>query len=297
VTPTRTEKQESGTDPSRDPHLTIGDLARRTGVSTAVLRTWETRHGFPCPQRLASGHRRYTEGDVALVERVLRRRDAGIRLEVAIAEAAASAAPGAPSVFAELRRKHPHLAPHRLTKGTLLALSWAIEDEFCARADAPVLFGAFQEQRYYRSSAPRWNELARVARSTMAMADFAAVTDEDSPRLPTLVPLGEEAPMRREWSLVCDAVDLPACLTAWELPGQTEVPDRHRLFEAVWTLDPRAVRDAARVCAQVARSAGAASAGPLLYELADDPAPVVLDVAGATTLFNRVVAYVDRLGR
>ena len=103
--------------------------------------------------------------------------------------------------------------------------------------------------------------------------------------------------MRREWSLVCDAVDLPVCLTAWELPGQTEVPDRHRLFESVWTLDPRAVRDAARVCAQVARSAGAASAGPLLYELADDPAPGVLDIAGATTLFNRVVAYVDRLGR
>jgi DICT domain-containing protein len=297
VTPTTTEEQETGTDRSREPRLTIGDLARRTGLSTAVLRTWETRHGFPRPQRLASGHRRYTEADVELVEKVLRRRDAGIRLEVAIGEAAVSSAPGAPSVFAELRRKHPHLAPHRLSKGTLLALSWAIEDEFCARADAPVLFGAFQEQRYYRPSAPRWNELARVARSTMAMADFPELADEDARGRPTLVPLREDAPMRREWSLVCDAVDLPACLTAWELPGQSEVPDRHRVFEAVWTLDPRAVRDAARVCAQVASSAGAASAGPLLYELADDPAPVVLDVAGATTLFNRVVAYVDRLGR
>ncbi len=166
------KKQEAGTDPSSAPHLTIGDLARRTGLSTAVLRTWETRHGFPRPKRLASGHRRYAESDVALVERVLRRRDAGIRLEVAIAEAAASTAPGAPSVFAELRRKHPQLAPHRLAKSTLLALSWAIEDEFCARADAPVLFGAFQEQRFYRPSAPRWNELARVARSTMVLADF-----------------------------------------------------------------------------------------------------------------------------
>jgi predicted DNA-binding transcriptional regulator AlpA len=297
VNPTTTEKQEAGTGQSREPQLTIGDLARRTGLSTAVLRTWETRHGFPRPQRLASGHRRYAEADVELVEKVLRRRDAGIRLEVAIAEAAVSSAPAAPSVFAELRRKHPHLAPHRLSKGTLLALSWAIEDEFCARADAPVLFGAFQEQRYYRPSAPRWNELARVARSTMALADFPELADEDTRGRPTLVPLPEDAPMRREWSLVCDAVDLPACLTAWELPGQSEVPDRHRMFEAVWTLDPRAVRDAARVCALVAGAAGAASAGPLLYELADDPAPVVLDVAGATTLFNRVVAYVDRLGR
>ena len=37
-------------------------------------------------------------------------------------------------------------------------------------------------------------------------------------------------------------------------------------------------------------------AAPLLYELAEDAAPRALDVAGAATLFNRVVAYVDRLG-
>jgi hypothetical protein len=102
--------------------------------------------------------------------------------------------------------------------------------------------------------------------------------------------------MRREWAIVCDAVDLPACLAAWELPGQTTVADRDRIFEAVWTIEPQAVRDAARVCAQVARSAGVNEAAPLLYELAEDPVPRALDVAGATVLFNRVVAYVDRLG-
>jgi hypothetical protein len=68
------------------------------------------------------------------------------------------------------------------------------------------------------------------------------------------------------------------------------------VFESVWTIEPRAVRDAARVCAQVAQSAGVGEAGPLLYELADAPSPGVIDLVGATTLFNRVVAYVDRLG-
>jgi DICT domain-containing protein len=290
VTTTTTETQEA------EPNLTIGDLARRTGLTPAVLRMWEARHGFPRPHRLESGHRRYAESDVALVEKVLRRRDAGIRLDVAISEAAASHAPGSPSVFAELRRRHPHLAPHRLKKSTLLALSWALEDEFCARAERPVLFGAFQAERFYRPSASRWNELARVARSAMVMADFPGIADEGSHTRPTRVPLAEDAPMRREWAVVCDAVDLPACLTAWELPGQAEVPDRHRLFESIWTIEPRAVRDAARVCAQVALSSGVAAAGPLLYELADDPAPGAIDLAGATTLFNRVVAYVDRLG-
>ena len=110
------------------------------------------------------------------------------------------------------------------------------------------------------------------------------------------LPLAADAPMRREWVVVCDAPGLSACLTAWELPGQAEVPDRHRIFESLWTVDPRAVRDAARVCAQVAQSAGVAEARGLLYDLADDPGAGVADIAGATALMNRVVAYVDRFG-
>lgn len=275
------------------PDLSIGDLAARSGLTPAVLRMWELRHGFPTPRRLASGHRRYTTEDLDLVRQVLRRREAGIRLDVAIAEAVGMREPAAPSVFAELRRRHPALAPHRLRKSTLLALSWAIEDEFCARAERPVLFGAFQEDRFYRASAPRWRELARVARAAMAFGDFAAPGDHAS-RGPMAVPLDEDAPMRREWVVVCDAPDLAACLSAWELPGQVGVPDRHRVFEALWTVDPRAVRDAARVCAQVAHAAGVAEARPVLHHLADEPTARLVDIAAATTMMNRVVAYVDR---
>ncbi|CAN5320806.1 hypothetical protein BH18ACT9_BH18ACT9_02150 [soil metagenome] len=275
--------------------ITIGDLARRTGLTPAVIRVWETRHGFPRPHRLESGHRRYDESDVELVQGVLRRREAGIRLEVAIAEAAAWSPPATPSVFAELRRRHHHLVPHRLKKSTMLALSWSIEDECCARAQRATIFGAFQHEDYYRPAVPRWMELARVAHSTMVLAEFTSQTSalEEGP---IRVELASDAPMRREWAVVCDAPDLPAALSAWELPGQTTVPERHRLFEAVWTIDPQAVRDAARVCAQVAQSAGVAEAGPLLYELAGDPLPSRIDPAAATTMFNRVVAYVDRLG-
>jgi len=289
MTTSTAEAQEDG-----QLELTIGDLARRTGLTPAVIRMWESRHNFPGPRRLPSGHRRYAERDVELIHGVLRRRDAGIRLEVAIAEASASSPPATPSVYAELRRKHPHLDAHRLKKTTLLALSWAIEDECCARAQRATIFGGFQREHYYRPSLSRWNELARVARSTMAMAEFTSQPTADE--RPIRVPLAPDAPMRREWAVVCDASDFPAALTAWELPGQTTVPDRHRLFEAMWTVDPRAVRDAARVCAQVAASAGVAEAGPLLYELAADPSPSRIGPAGMTTLFNRVVAYVDRVG-
>ena len=274
--------------------LTIGDLAEQTGVSPAVLRMWETRHGFPEPRRLASGHRRYSEGDVVLVRQVLARKDAGVRLEVAIAEASATKAPPAPSIYAELRRKHPSLVTHRLRKSTLIALSWAIEDECCAVADTPVLFGAFQRGDFYQPSAPRWTELARVARSAIVFADRWDGSADDAVG-PVRATLADDAPLRREWAVVCDALDSTACLSAWELPGQTTVPDRQRVFEALWTVDPVAVRDAARVAASVAADAGVLAARPLLYELADAPAPRVTTPTGVTALFNRVVAYVDRL--
>lgn len=278
--------------------LTIGELARRTGVSPATLRMWETRHGFPVPIRLESGHRRYDEGHVAAVDHVVRRRDAGVRLDVAIAEAMAAAEPASPSVFAELRRKHPQLAAHRLRKSTLLALSWAIEDEFCARAERAHLFGGFQHARYFRAARERWTELSRVASSTMVFAELpeAAPGAEDAASRLEMVGLEVDEPMRREWFVVCESRDLPVALTAWELPGQSEVPDRDRIFESLWTVEPGAVRDAARVCARVAQEHGVTAASPLLYELADEPAHGLADPASVTTLFNRVIAYVDRFG-
>src|SRR5688572_19689368 len=39
--------------------LTIGAIARATGIPVQTLRTWERRYGFPRPERTESGHRRY----------------------------------------------------------------------------------------------------------------------------------------------------------------------------------------------------------------------------------------------
>ncbi|MBA2715488.1 MAG: MerR family transcriptional regulator [Propionibacteriales bacterium] len=278
--------------------LTIGDLAERTGLQPATLRTWESRHGFPVAKRRDSGHRRYGEGDVELVRQVIRRRDSGVRLEVAIAEvamiqAAVEAPPGPPSVYAVLRRRHPVLQPQRLTKSTLIAMSWALEDECCTRAETPVIFGGFQKERYFRAAEERWTELARIARSTTVFADFPDAAESLGEI--RLVHLPKDAPMRREWVVVCDAPTYPAMLTAWELPGQSTVPERRRLFEAIWTVEPAVVRSAARACAQVALQLGNTEAAPLLYELAENLPPPPVELLQATALLNRVVAYVDRM--
>jgi MerR family transcriptional regulator, light-induced transcriptional regulator len=295
------EAQAMQPEPSMSPStrsLTIGDLAERTGLKPATLRMWESRHGFPRAERRDSGHRRYGESDVDLVRQVLRRRDSGARLEVAIAEVALAQAavedpPGSPSVYAVLRRAYPALQPQRLKKSTLIALSWAIEDECCARAERPVIFGGFQRERYFRASEERWTELSRIARSTIVFADFPEPVEPDGAT--RLVRLPDDAPMRKEWAVVCDAPDYPAMLTAWELPGQSTVPDRKRLFEAIWTVEPSAVRSAARTCAQVALQLGCAEAAPLLYELAENPPAPPTELLKATGLLNRAIAYVDAM--
>ena len=64
--------------------------------------------------------------------------------------------------------------------------------------------------------------------------------------------LPPDAPLTREWLVVCDAVDLPACMTAVQLPGQGLRPEDDRRFEMLWSVDPRVVRDASRVAQALA---------------------------------------------
>ena len=78
--------------------LAMGDLVGRTGVPEGTLRMWERRHGFPVPERLPSGHRRYRESDVELVLRVVRLRETGLSLAAgASATTTSSGDPSSPA--------------------------------------------------------------------------------------------------------------------------------------------------------------------------------------------------------
>ncbi|HWG15868.1 MAG TPA: DICT sensory domain-containing protein [Streptosporangiaceae bacterium] len=270
--------------------MTIGDLAERTGVPAPTLRSWEIRYGFPQPHRISTGHRRYAERDLALVEEVLRQRAAGLGLPAAISQATAGQPAADRSVFAVLRRRHPGPQPQVLRKSTLLALTRAIEDEYCARAEQAILFASFQQQRYFRQSEDRWNELARTADAVTVFADFAAAAGADGE--PKQIPVPAGAPLRREWVLVCEARDYPVCLAAWEFPGQRDTGDASRRFEVLWTLDPRPVRDAALTCARLAESFSPGL--ELLGRLPAEPAPPVsADLQRATGLLTRMTTYLD----
>lgn len=271
-----------------DDGLSIGDLAERTGVPAATLRSWESRYGAPRPLRLPGGHRRYIQRDVDMVREVLRLRGAGLGLSSAIVQAAADAERPEVSVFAALRRRHPELVPNLLHKDTMLALSHAIEDEYCAEAERPVLLGGFQHLRFYQASRARWQELARTAEIAVIVGDFPLPVPAPGP--PWQVPLPADAPALREWTLICEAPDYPACLAGWERPcGRGEA----RRFEAVWSVDPRAVRHAAQAYAEICRPSAPQLAGALAARVGGAAPPPTPDLVRASGLLNRMIGYLE----
>lgn len=265
--------------------LTISAVAELTGVGVPVLRSWEQRHGFPVPERLPSGHRRYTPDHVEQIRAVNRDRAAGMSLEAAIANAASRIGRHESSIFAGLRRRWPDLPVHVLSKRAMLAISRAIEDECCAQADRPVLLAAFQRQRFFQASEPRWRELARTAAVAIVFADFPR--DRIRRRGPIELALPDDAPLRREWAVVCDAPDAAACLAGFERPAAAGEPRR---FEAVWSVNPAVVRDAAEIGAALARARPEPVDVPAPARRATDTDAVL---RRATAVTNRVIAYLD----
>jgi len=273
-----------------DAWLTPRDVARRTGLSPATLRIWEQRYGFPRPARLPSGHRRYAGEEVERLLEVQRERDEGRSLPAAIERALSTAPAGEESLFAGLRRRRPDLVPYLLAKRTLIALSRAIEDESCARADHGLLFGAFQEERFYRHAECRWRGLARTADAAVALADFVELREEDG--APTEVPIDRSTAAAREWGLIWDGPTYSACLSAWERPGQGGMADSERLFETIWTVEPELVRGASRIAAGLTAQRAPHLGAALTEDLAGRPLCSHEDHVGqVTALTSRMVAY------
>jgi DICT domain-containing protein len=268
----------------------IGILAERAGVTPGVLRTWENRFGFPAGTRTPSGHRRFADHDVRLVREVLEVRESGVPLQVAIASVTRRHAQAAESVHAALGRRFPHLRPERLSRRTLLAVSHAVEDESLARADRPLVLGAFQEGHRYGGSRHRWDELGRTASWAAVVADFDDALPADPAARPARCQIAADSPLRREWTVVTLSHAHAAALSAWEVPSAAGVESH---YEAVITTHRAAVIAAAEVLVGAAVAAGA-EPPPRVADLLD---PVVSGpdtaAADADRMWLRALAGVD----
>ena len=172
-----------------------------------------------------------------------------------------------------------------MPKRLLVPISHAIEDECSARGEKAVFVGSFQRELFYRQAERRWRGFARTAEVAVALADFDRVRTPD--RAPFEIPIEREHPLANEWAIVCDGPGFTACLAGWERPTPGE-----RIFEMIWSVEPDVVRAAARL--------GLELAGREVPEVADRTPerfsePPVLDadaVERATSITNRMLAYV-----
>ena len=84
-----------------DPTMTIGELARRSGLAAGTIRAWEQRYGLLSPARSTGGHRRYTLGDLRRLGAVQALVDQGVTPAVAASQVMAGSSEaadvGAPS--------------------------------------------------------------------------------------------------------------------------------------------------------------------------------------------------------
>ena len=277
--------------------FSIQQLATRTGLTPNVLRAWENRYGFPTARRNAAGHRRFTDDDVRVVLDVLRSRQEGMPLQLAIDSALSRQRhTHTPSAYAALTRDFPELARRRYSRKALVAASQALEDEVLASGEAGLVLGAFQLGHRYRDSHARWEELARTATWCAVVADFDDHAEggdlpSDPGARPARCQLPESAPMRREWTVVSVGEASGAVVSAWQVPTTSEDPD---LFEAVISTRREVAVVAARVLTAVAGAAGATppdSAQRLLAQAVPRPSTAPED---GERFWVRALANLDR---
>jgi len=273
----------------------IKDVAEQTGIAAGTIRMWEQRYGFPVPARTPAGYRRYSDDDVQALRRVLALRHRGLSVPAAIERAREVPGPSDhPSLYAAVSGAEG-ARPQVLRKRTLIALSRAIEHETLAHAAAPLVFGAFQREPFYRRVQARYRRLAAHADASAVFADFPSVGHPAGG--PVELPIRRDEPLGNEWAVVVDAPGYAACLLAWEHPGGPPPGgehDRERRFEALWTLDPRTVRAVSEAAARLAARADPAFGARVAELLADRPLAFEQPVPALTALTTRMVAYLER---
>jgi MerR family transcriptional regulator, light-induced transcriptional regulator len=275
--------------------LSIKEVAEQSGLAAGTIRMWEQRYGFPVPGRTDSGYRIYSAEDVEALRRAVAYRHRGLSVPAAIDRAQETGGPSDhPSIYAAVASTDHGGRPQVLKKSTLVALSRAIEHETLAQAASPILFGAFQHERFYREVEPRYRRIAQFSDAAVAFADFKQIRHPAGG--PVEVPIAAEDRLGNEWAVIVDAPGYAACLLAWEMPGVTapgSPNDMNRRFEAIWTLDPHAVRKAAQVAARLTARADPELGGRLEALLADRPLASDQPAPILTALTNRMVSYME----
>jgi DICT domain-containing protein len=152
------------------------------------------------------------------------------------------------SLLQQLLQELPQLRTQIYFKSSLTAISHAIEDlVLFSEDDAPLVIANFQQERYYRQEARRYQRIAEKTDFVYVLA--APETDfTTQPVAYNTIGLDPQDELAQEWHLVIIAKKYAACLICREFaaPIDTADLDSARQFQGFWTFDRQVCITAAK---------------------------------------------------
>ncbi len=147
------------------------------------------------------------------------------------------------------------LRPQVYFKSSLTALSHAMEDQVLAQVSAhenfPLVIASFQQERFYRQEAQRYQRIAQQSRQVYVLAAQDTQFNHQSGDYECIA-FTEDDPLRQEWNLVILGDTYSSCLICQERQSaiatepaasppvegmQATRMDQSRQFEGIWTFD------------------------------------------------------------
>jgi DICT domain-containing protein/signal transduction histidine kinase len=150
------------------------------------------------------------------------------------------------SLWQDLLKALPSLRSRVYFKSTLTALSHAMEDLALMSQDQPLVLASFQQERYYRQEARRYQRIAQRTEHVYVLAasesDFGRVTNYPA------IALDPEDGLAQEWHLIIVGHHYSACLVCREHATPLDATlDSARQFRGIWTFDRQVTLESARL--------------------------------------------------
>lgn len=149
------------------------------------------------------------------------------------------------SVLEALLTAIPQLRSQVFFKASLTALSHAMEDQVLAGMETPLVIASFQQERFYRQEASRYQRIANLSDQVYVLSAAGTGFEESAKHYETIAFTDTDA-LRQEWHLVVIGTNYHACLICRERAASsttaptTEAPtlpaiEQTRRFEGIWT--------------------------------------------------------------
>ncbi|WP_017324049.1 DICT sensory domain-containing protein [Synechococcus sp. PCC 7336] len=149
------------------------------------------------------------------------------------------------SLLADLLEAQPQVRPQVYFKSSLVALSHALEDLVLSEQGDALVLASFQQERYYRQEASRYDRISAIARQVYVLA--VPDTQFHAKEVPyERVALDRDDPLTNEWHVVIVDRSFATCLVCVEKPIESAM-DAVRQFEGFWTFDREIAIEAAQL--------------------------------------------------